>query len=102
MSKLIWIDNDLLFKIKKVYSSQYLCVCANWYKNKLEMEIGDIIFIKIIHKPKSYQRLGTIKAFADNKVIIGVMTDIGSGSKSKMEILHNQTLTQEGAIEEET
>lgn len=85
MSKIIWIDNLLLFKMIKVYSTQYLCVCSKQYKNDLDMKVGDIIFMKDIIKPKSYKRLGEIRAFNGNKVIVCIMADIGTGSKSKME-----------------
>lgn len=100
MSKIIWIDNLLLFKIISVYSTQYLCICAEQYKNELDMEVGDIIFMRLENKPKIYRRLGEIKAFNDRKVIVGVMGDIGTGNKSRMEKLHNESLN-EGVSEEE-
>ena len=92
ISKIIWINNFLLFKILKVYSTQYLCVCLEQYKNELDMQVGDIIFMKKTISSTSYRRLGEIKAFNENKVIVGVMSDIGIGSKSKMENLHNESL----------
>lgn len=98
MSKNIWIDNLLLFKILKVFSTQYLCISSQEYIIELDMKVGDIIFMKI--KPNSYRRLGEIKAFNGNKVIVGVMGDIGIGRKSKMEELHNESLN-EGVSEEE-
>ncbi len=100
MSKNIWIDNLLLFKILKVYSTQYLCVCAEQYKIELDMIVGDVIFMKDTKRPASYRRLGEIRAFNGNKVIVGVMCDIGIGSKSKIEKLHNESLN-DGVSEEE-
>jgi len=101
MTKIIWIDNLLLFKIIKVYSTQYLCICPTQYKDELEMEVGDIIFMKDRLNPRSYKRLGEIRAFNDRKIIVSVMADIGTGSKSKMEKLHNDLLN-EGEEEDET
>ena len=95
MSKIIWIDNLLLFKIIKVYKTQSLYICAEQYKEELDMKIDDFIFIKDIKKPKSYRRLGKIIAFNGNKVIISFMTDIGIGSKSKMEQIHNKSLDED-------
>jgi hypothetical protein len=69
-------------------------VCVSSYKEELNLEIGDIIFIRDEYKPQSFRRLGPIKAFnSPNKVIVGVMSDIGVGSKTKMERLHNQSLS---------
>ena len=99
MSKNIWIDNLLLFKILKIFSTQYLCVSSQEYITELDMKVGDIIFMKI--KPNSYKRLGEIKAFNGNKVIVSVMSDIGIGRKTKMEELHNESLNEEGVSEEE-
>ena len=99
MSKNIWINNLLLFKILKIYSTQYICVCSEQYKNELDMQVGDIIFMKDTIRPASYRRLGEIRAFNGNKVIVGVMNDIGIGSKSKMENLHNEMLN-DGVSEE--
>lgn len=99
MSKLIWIDNLLLFKITNVYLTQYLCVCSNQYKDDLDMKVGDIVFIKDRIYPNLYRRLGEIKGFNNNRnVIIGVMGDIGIGSKSKMEKLHYVSIEE---VEEE-
>ena len=56
------------------------------------MQVGDIIFMKNTISSASYRRLGEIKAFNENKVIVGVMSDIGIGSKSKMENLQNELL----------
>lgn len=100
MSKNIWIDNLLLFKILKVFSTQYLCISSQKYITELDMKVGDIIFMKIKSKSNSYGRLGEIRAFNGNKVIVGVMGDIGIGSKSKMEKLHNESLN-EGVSEAE-
>ena len=101
MSKIIWIDNLLLFKVEKLFRKypQYLCVCSEEYKNELDMKIGDIIFIKDTIKPRSYRRLGKIMYFNRKKVIISVINDIGIGSKSKMAKLHNDSLN-EGVSEE--
>ncbi len=98
MSKNIWINNLLLFKILKAFSTQYICVSSQQCITELDMKVGDIIFMKI--NKKSYKRLGKIKAFNGNKVIVGVMSDIGIGIKSKMEELHNESLN-EGVLEEE-
>lgn len=98
MSKNIWIDNLLLFKILKIFSTQYLCVSSQEYITELDMKVGDIIFMKI--KPNSYKRLGEIKAFKEKKVIVSVMSDIGIRSKTKMEELHNKSLNEEGVSEE--
>ena len=57
MSKNIWINNLLLFKISKVYSTQYICVCSKQYIDELDMQVGDIIFMKNTIKPASYKRL---------------------------------------------
>lgn len=95
MSKIIWIDNLLLFKILEVYSSQYLCVCSKEYQNELDMKVGDILFMKDRIYPNLYRRLGEIRGFNDKKVIIGIMRDIGIGCKSKMEKLHNESLNEE-------
>jgi len=93
MPKLVWVENRSLFKIKNVYDTQYLCVCANSYKEELGLEIDYIIFLRDEFKEKSFRRLGTIKAFSDpNKVIIKVMSDIGVGSKTKMEMKHNKSI----------
>jgi hypothetical protein len=96
----IWIDNLLLFKPLKLYPTQCLCVCSEQYKNELDMQIGDIIFIKDNIRPSSYRRLGEIRSFNGNKVIVGVMGDIGIGSKSKMNKLHNESVNN-GMLEEE-
>lgn len=96
MQKLVWIENNLTFKITRVYITQYLCVCSSSYKEELGLEIGDIIFLKDETKQKSFKRIGTIKAFGEpNKVIVGIMSDIGVGTKSKMEKLHNKSLEKE-------
>ena len=95
MSKIIWIDNLCLFKIKKIYSTQYLCICSQEYKNNLDMKVGDIIFMKEKINSKSYKRLGEIKAFSNNKVIVSIMPYIGTGIKSRMEILHKGVLEEE-------
>ena len=86
-TKLIWIDNLLLFKIIKKYSYQSLCICANSYKIELEIKIGDIIIIKDKDKNNTYIRLGSIKAFNGNKVIVSIMSDI---KRSKIKKLHNE------------
>jgi hypothetical protein len=89
--KLVWIENNLLFKIIKVYSTQMVCICVNFYKEELGLEIGDIIFIKDRNKKKSFRRLGIIKAFNEpNKIIVGIMPDIGIYSKTKIQMLHNK------------
>lgn len=80
----IWIDNLLLFKILKSYSTQHICICSEEYKNELDMKVGDIIFMKDIIKPRSYRRLGEIRAFNGKKIIVGIMDDIGICCKSKM------------------
>jgi len=90
--KNIWINNLLLFKIKKKYSIQYLCICDIQYKNELNMQVGDIIFIKDPEKSKLYGRLGEIKALNRNKVIVSIMNDIGTSTKSEIEELHNELL----------
>jgi hypothetical protein len=97
MSKILLIDNLLLFKIMKVFKKQpqYLCVCSEEYKNELDMKIGDIIFIKDTIKQKSYKRLGEIKAFNKKNIIVSIMSDIGIGSKSKMQKLHYDSLNEE-------
>lgn len=93
MSKLVWVENRLLFKINKSFRTQTLCICNNGYKEELGLEIGDIVFIRDETKSRSFRRLGPIKAFSTpNKVIIGVMPDLGIGCKNKMELLHNQSL----------
>lgn len=99
MSKLIWVDNILLCKlirltkkIKKRPTQYYLFLCAKEYKDELNMNIGDVIFLKNEYKPKLYERFGVIKAFIQNKlynVIIEVMPHIGIYSKLKIEKLHN-------------
>jgi|688.fasta_scaffold1280627_1 hypothetical protein len=102
MVKLIWVDDLLAFKIIRVYTTQYLCVCVNAYKEQLDMNVGDIVFIRDTIKVRSYKRLGPIKAFNEpNKVIVGIMADIGIGSKSVMTQRHEQSLTEEGISEEE-
>ena len=90
--KNIWINNLLLFKIKKKYSIQYLCICDIQYKNELNMQVGDIIFIKDPEKSKLYGRLAEIKALNRNKVIVSIMNDIGTSTKSEIEELHNELL----------
>lgn len=95
MSKLIWIEDLLLFKKQKVYITQQLCICALEYKYTLQMQIGDVVFMKDKKRPNSYERLGTIKGFNENKVIVGMMTPyIGIGSKNKMTQLHQQSLVK--------
>ncbi len=94
MSKLIWINDLNLFKIQKKYSTQYLCICAQQYINELKMEVGDVIFIKDNLRLMSYKRLGYIKAFNGRKIIIGIMDDIGIGTKKKIENLHNESLNK--------
>ena len=98
MSKIIWIDNLLLFKILKIYSTQYLWISCQQYISELDMKLDDIIFMKV--SSKSYKRLGKIKAFNGNKIIISVMADIGIGRKSKIEKLHNDTLNNSESDEE--
>ena len=96
-NKNIWIDNLLLFKIRVlyIYPRQYLCECSEEYKNELNMEIGDIIFMQDRIYPRKYKRLGKILAFNERKIIVGFMSDIGIGSKLKMEQLHNESLNEE-------
>jgi hypothetical protein len=102
MPKLVWIENNSLFKIIKVYSTQYLCICSNSYKEELALEIGDTIFIKDENRQKSFKRLGIIKAFNEpNKIIISIMSDIGIYSKAKIQILHNKSLEEKEISENE-
>jgi hypothetical protein len=105
MPKLVWVDDNLLFKVMKVYDTQYVCTCTSSFISDNSLEIGDIIFVKDEYKPNSFKRLGPIKAFdtsrIPNKVIVGVMTDIGVGSKKKLERLHNQSISGEGVDETE-
>lgn len=68
MTKLVWIENNLTFKIMKVYSTQYLCRCSNSYREELGLEIGDIIFVKDTIRQKSFRRLGQVKAFNEEGV----------------------------------
>lgn len=84
MSTHIWIDNSLLFKIAFTNKTQYVCICSEEYKNQLNMNIGDIVFMKDATKLKSYRRLGKIKAFDGRKIIVSAMCDIGTFTKSKM------------------
>lgn len=66
----IWINNHLLFKLAKKYDAQSLYVCSTQYKEELNMEIGDIIYMKDNNKARTYELLGTIKAFNRNKIIV--------------------------------
>ena len=70
MSKIIWIDDLVSFKIIKVYPSQCLCNCSEQYKNDLNMEVGDIVFMKHRIKPNFYRRLGEIKQKWKNYIMI--------------------------------
>lgn len=56
MTKNIWIDN-LLFKITKLYTTQYVCACREQTKNELDLKVGDTVFMKDTIKPASYRRL---------------------------------------------
>jgi len=95
MPKLVWIENNLVFKIDKLYKTQYLCICSKDYQEVLELEKGDIIFLKDHFKQNSFRRLGSILAFNEpNKVIVRTMSDIGVGLKSKIERLHNKSLEE--------
>jgi hypothetical protein len=77
MTKLIWIDD-----------SQYLCFCAEPYQQDLGMEVGDILFVRDELKPRSYQRLGAIKALSGRKVVVSMMNNLGVGAKGKLESSH--------------
>jgi hypothetical protein len=92
MPKNIWIDNLLLFKIYKVYLTQHLCLCTKQTQDELNMQVGDIIFIKDTQKKASYRRLGEIRGFNGNKVIVGIMGHIGTHSKSTINQLHKKSL----------
>lgn len=100
MSKLVWIENHLTFKIQKVYTTQYLCVCSSYYKEELGLEVGDILFVKDKIKKNSFRRLGIIKAFNNNYVIVGIMSNLGVASKSRMAMLHTEC-EEEGISEDE-
>lgn len=89
MVSLVWINNLLLFKLEKKYSTQYRCVCSEQYINELDMKINDILFVKDTIKPNSYKRLGFIKAINNKTVIVGILPDIGIGSKIKMQKTHD-------------
>lgn len=89
MTKLIWVDNLLLFKITNTYSTQQLCISSKDYIEELDMTIGDIVFLRDKYKPQSYARLGKLVAMTEtNKVIIQTMPNIGTFSKSKIEKIH--------------
>ena len=99
MSKLIFIDDILRFKIINIYTShkQYLCVCSREYcQDELDMNVGDYIFMRVT--PKKYKRLGIIKSFSDSKIgnitkiIIGLMTDIGEGNQTNITIKHHKSI----------
>ena len=95
-NKNIWVDNLDLFKIHRTYPTQHLCVCSQDYQTDLDMQVGDIVFMKDIIKPKSYRRLGEIRGFNRRKIIVGIMADIGIGCKSKIERLAlNNEVTEE-------
>jgi len=89
MTKLIWINSHLLFKISNRYSTQYLCYCSEDYRDELSMEIGDIVFMKDTTNVNKYRILGEIRAIDRRKIIIGKMDDIGTLTKSKIEQLYN-------------
>lgn len=96
MTKLVWIENRLLFKITKSLPKVILCICNNTYKSDLELEVGDIIFLKTGDRPRTWERLGAILAFATpNKVIIGSMSEIKSGPKNVVQKLHYETVSRE-------
>ena len=88
MTKIILIDDLLLFKIvqRQSKSMQYLCICSTQYKDELNMEVGDIIFIKTKKNSKFYERLGEIRGFNERKVIVGFMSDIGKVTKSQIDL----------------
>jgi hypothetical protein len=95
MSKLIWVNNNKLFKITKVIKLKYLCICSSEYKEELNLQIGDIIFLKDYIKIRSYKRLGKIISFDKKKVIIESIGDIVICSKKKMTKLHYKSTNLE-------
>ena len=98
-NKNIWVRNLDLFKIDRTCPTQHYCVCSEQYKHELDMQVGDILFVKDTIKTKSYRRLGEIMALENkNKIIVRVMGDIGTGSKSNMEKLHNEFKNRDPTI----
>ena len=94
-SKLIFVEDLLRFKITKHFQDQYLCNCSTDYcQNELQMNIGDYIFIKV--SPRKYTRLGVVRAFGKSTVvIIGIMSNIGTGTINAMKQKHEASAAED-------
>jgi hypothetical protein len=101
-AKLIFVEDLLRFKITQVFPNQYLCNCSRDYShNELQISIGDYVFIQV--SPRKYTRLGVVRGFGNStKVIIGVMTNIGTGTQNVMKQKHAESMSLDEIDGDET